>query len=97
MNLDRLEALAKAATPGPYTVSRYDHGGGRFFVDRDTCLLLVADFYYLEDRELFAAVSPEVVLALIRVARATKATDAAATAENLAVQHLAIADLDALK
>lgn len=70
MNLDRLLDLAEAATPGPRTLRRYDHGGGRLSSADDR--QLVADVYNEPDREYIAAASPEVVAALVRVAQAAQ-------------------------
>jgi hypothetical protein len=64
---DRLRALVEASTPGPFTVNRYENGGGRMFVDTN----LVADFYGdgPGNRELFVALR-EIAPALVEWAAA---------------------------
>lgn len=67
--LARLMELAEGATPrdADYTLDRYKHGGGRAFrSDSEGGAKLIADLYHEEDRELFAALSPETVAALVR-------------------------------
>lgn len=70
--LDRLAVLAEKATPGPYKVNRYEHGGGRFYVEPESRISrdLIADFYLESDRELYAALDPATVRALIACVRA---------------------------
>lgn len=65
IDLDRLDARAKAATPGPWEMHRYQHGSGRIFKDRS----LIADVHGEGDREWFAALSPDVVTSLVAQAR----------------------------
>lgn len=56
IDLDELERLEKAATPaGELHVLRYDHGGGRAFAESADARTLVADFFDVENRELFLA------------------------------------------
>lgn len=82
MNLNELERLAKAATPGPYTVERntiavhVTLGNGVRLADiavpyahwHDTDRV----HRELQQAEFFAACSPEVVLALVNVAKAAR-------------------------
>lgn len=66
-----LRALAKAATPGPLTLIRYYHGGGRMYLSRVPAGLtsedreLVADLYQEGNREFYFACSPEVIEGLL--------------------------------
>ena len=66
MNLHELKRLLMEATPLPHKVNRYDHGGGRVFVDAGEDRNLIADFYEEADRELFIALrnaAPELIAA----------------------------------
>ena len=54
MSAEKLRALLAEATPGPYAVSRYRHGGGRVS-DEATGRVLIADLYNEADRELWIA------------------------------------------
>ena len=52
----RLVELQEKATPGPFEVWRYDHGGGRCVAGDGDDLTLIADYYQEGDREFhFAA------------------------------------------
>lgn len=66
-DLARLAELARKATPRVgFTMARYHHGGARAYIDLDgNGRKLIADFYREGDRELFAACSPDVILALL--------------------------------
>jgi hypothetical protein len=47
-DLDAIEARLKAATPGPWTLIAYEHGGGRLVVEEPytrVIATLVADLY----------------------------------------------------
>jgi len=68
-DLEALAKLAQEATPGPLTLIAYQHGGGRLHREN----VLIADFYQETNRDFYAAASPDVVLALVRVALAAKA------------------------
>lgn len=68
--LSDLEAKARAATPGPLSVNRYDHGGGRLFIREP--LQLIADLYDEGNREYYAAFSPSIALKLLKIARAAQ-------------------------
>jgi hypothetical protein len=49
-------ALDGKRTPGPLTLTRYDHGGGRLsFAPDAEHRTLVADFYHEGDREFYTA------------------------------------------
>lgn len=77
--LDDLEALAKAATPGPWTVLRESHGypdDGQLYVvpstpnDSVDCVAVVgAEPGATADAAYIAALDPQTVLALIEQAR----------------------------
>ena len=67
----RLRALAAQATPAPLTLTRYEHGGGRLYVDGPQ-RVLVADFFDAANREYYSAVAPEVLTALVAVAEAAQ-------------------------
>ena len=49
----QIEARLEAATPGPWRVNRYDHGGGRAHIEEPR-RTLIADFYREGDREMLA-------------------------------------------
>lgn len=51
--VEEVEELLAKATPGPRTLIRYEHGGGRLYRDGDS-RELVADFYSEGDRELYS-------------------------------------------
>lgn len=53
--LKEIEELCSAATPTePLTLNRYDHGGGRLYLDGESGQReLVADFYHEGDREFY--------------------------------------------
>jgi hypothetical protein len=70
VDLAELRRLAEAATPTEgATLNRYEHGGGRLFIDRTQergGRQLIADFYGDgADREFYAAASPATILALL--------------------------------
>ena len=50
----QIEARLAAATPGPWRVDRYDHGGGRAYIEEPR-RTLIADFYQEGDREMLAS------------------------------------------
>lgn len=52
-DIPHLRKLHAAATQGPLTLTRYEHGGGRFY--REDSRTLVADFYNERDRECIVA------------------------------------------
>ena len=66
LDLDRLEAVAKAATPGPWSVWRHDDARLRFVSDGKENL---ADEVEPKDAAHIAAFDPPTVLALIAAAR----------------------------
>ncbi len=68
INLAELRKKAEAATKGPLKINRYEHGGGRMY--REEPRQLVMDTYEEGDREFYAALSPETVLALVEIAEA---------------------------
>jgi hypothetical protein len=56
IDYDAARALCDAATPGPWQIARYSHGGARIYREDGACRDLVADAYREGDREfLFAA------------------------------------------
>lgn len=68
--LDDIEARANAATEGPFTLSRYDHGGGRMFAQTANGQRgsLILDTFKEGDREFYAEARTDVpaLLALVR-------------------------------
>jgi hypothetical protein len=70
-HLQSLIAKAKAATQGPLTVIRYEHGGGRIYKEEPRTL--VADLFQENDREFIASCNPHLILALCELARAAEA------------------------
>ncbi len=70
IDLDTMERIARAATQDPLTVVRYEHGGGRIFMEEPRAL--VADFYQEGDREFYAAASPSTVLEMVAELRALR-------------------------
>jgi hypothetical protein len=58
-------AAEKAITPQSLMLIRYDHGGGRLFIEDGDNRDLIADFYDEANREYYARVDPASVLALI--------------------------------
>lgn len=78
LDLDELERLTKAATPGPWTIG-YSDGSGKFDAEEERfCLvdqptddvILHAKLCYREaDAQLIAALNPQTALELIRLAR----------------------------
>jgi hypothetical protein len=85
INLDTLERIARAATPDPLTVIRYEHGGGRIFLEEPRTL--VADFFNEGDREFYAAASPSTVLEMVAELRALRAVCAVLDAEFVTVRR----------
>lgn len=71
--LTQLEGLAKAATPGPYTVKPSSNCGARLHREgiHQSDLAMEPE----ADCALFAACSPETILALARVAKAADELD----------------------
>lgn len=57
MSLRTIKERVEAATPGPWAIARYQHGGGRVATSFDPAdRELVADLYHEGDREfLYAA------------------------------------------
>ena len=106
-DLAALAKLASEATPGPWIVTEtaYD-GSPEVGTAEDEHGVLCRghaydDYGTIETRDVsyIAAASPDVVLALVRVALAAKSvvyvvTDDAASAEDLAVLRAALVDLD---
>jgi hypothetical protein len=71
-DLDKLEALARAATPGPwsYTGPEYGDRGGQFHNVESPAEEIVGEFGpSKENADFIAAADPDVVLALIAIAR----------------------------
>lgn len=89
-----LLGIINAATQGPLTQIRYEHGGGRRY--REEPRQLVADTYSEGDREFIATFSPEVCRALVGVAQC--AADDRDGSSLLTVMHLieALSRLDAV-
>jgi hypothetical protein len=81
-DLDRLEALAKAATPGPWRVSEDDltHPGSGCDIDADggrvasDCCGYQGGITNMDDGEYIAAASPDVTLELIATIRSLRYT-----------------------
>ena len=75
MTLDELEALARAATPGPWVVQQPEVGSP-FYIDTHTSedgpepVVASPMLAALRDAAYIAAWSPERILALVAVARA---------------------------
>ena len=61
---ERAKKLLADATPGPWSISRYDHGGCRAFVQDDRTRSLVFDAYHEGDSELLFA-APTIIRELI--------------------------------
>jgi hypothetical protein len=61
--LDGFKAQLAAVTPGPYILSRFDHGGGRMYVESGSSRKLVADTFKEGDRE-FHYTAPSTVARL---------------------------------
>ena len=72
-HLESLIAKAKAATQGPLTVIRYEHGGGRIYKEEPRTL--VADLFQENDREFIASCNPHLILALCELAMAAEEVD----------------------
>jgi 7-cyano-7-deazaguanine synthase in queuosine biosynthesis len=75
--LDRIAELAKKATPGPWHVAfKRGNGNGRVFIRCQDDYVAIAQVCQQLQREwnaeLIAALSPEVVLAMVEVIRAAK-------------------------
>lgn len=72
-----LRALAEKATPHDaiFHINRYDHGGGRMYTEDAGRLSrrLIVDTYDEANREFIAALSPEVVIAMLDCIEAAKA------------------------
>ena len=49
----QIAARLAEATPGPWRVNRYDHGGGRAYIEEPR-RTLIADLYQEGDREMLA-------------------------------------------
>ena len=71
----QIEARLAAATPGPWRVDRYDHGGGRAYVEEPR-RTLVADFYQEGDREMLAHAPADLRWLLDALAEAEAERDA---------------------
>lgn len=72
MSIETIKARAEAATPGPWAIARYQHGGGRVATSFDPAdRELVADLYHEGDREFLYAARTDVP-ALLRVAEAAR-------------------------
>lgn len=70
MSLRTIKERVEAATPGPWAIARYQHGGGRVATSFDHAdRELVADLYHEGDREFLYAARTDVP-ALLRVAEA---------------------------
>jgi hypothetical protein len=75
--LDRIAELAKKATPGPWHVAfKRGNGNGRVFIRCQDDYVAIAQVCQQLQREwnaeLIAALSPEVVLAMVEVIKAAK-------------------------
>lgn len=78
--LDEIQARLNAATPGPWTLDRYDHGGGRAYVT-DPKRRIVCDAFKENDREfLFNSASDMAYL----LAELRKAHEVLAAVEEFA-------------
>jgi hypothetical protein len=77
-NAERIKAIEErlaAATPGPFDVHRYEHGGGRIikrWPDRQTPDL-IADLYVEADREFYIAAPDDLRWLCVEVRRLVKA------------------------
>ena len=74
IDLDRIERLARKATPGPWRASRHDEGivagpKERMFHAGKDLFNRGPEWVSPDDRRYVAAVSPDVVLELIRELR----------------------------
>ena len=80
--LAAIEARLAATTPGPWTLSRYDHCGGRAYVEAPK-RVLVCDAFNERDREFLfnAPEDVEFLLALVRD-QAAKLAKVEALCEN---------------
>lgn len=68
MDLEKLKALCEDATPGPFKVARYDHGGARVYTeDMNQNRELVADFFNEADRECWIAARTAVPELIARI------------------------------
>lgn len=85
MDLDKLKTLAVAATPlqgESVRRVRYEHGGGRLYIDEASTRQLVLDTFDEANREYYYATPPHVVLALIARVEQAEAELAALKAER---------------
>jgi len=57
--VEAVRERADAATPGP-RLDRYEHGGGRAWIEEGGGRKLVADYYHVEDREFYHAARADV-------------------------------------
>lgn len=89
IDLDELDGLAQAATPGPWEVT---HGGSVYSLHGDTdggsCEILYDTFGPGDDSAYIAAASPDVVRALIARVRAAEAERDEALATVAALNKL---------
>jgi len=73
-----IKARLEAATPGPFIVTRYEHGGGRMFVEAEGSRReLIADTFKIGDREFYAEAPTDItrLLAAVEVVTALHTED----------------------
>ncbi|HET7552223.1 MAG TPA: hypothetical protein VFK04_13105 [Gemmatimonadaceae bacterium] len=81
--MDAIEARANAATPAERMVAqRYDHGGGRLFVDGPILRKLIIDAYHEEDREFYFAARTDIPALVAEVRRLKEAVQDADDARH---------------
>lgn len=60
-DIEAIKARVKAMQPGDHRINRYDHGGGRMWIEDGESRHLVADTYQEGDREFFALARPDMI------------------------------------
>ena len=82
--LTELERLAKAATQETPTVVRYDHGGGRVYLERqDGGRELIFDAYDEANREFYVRANPLTIIRLVEMVKERVAANDAQTSALL--------------